>query len=132
MRIIPELDIMLFNSIFFDFTFFGQFNIIIQQVQRISFERQMKQFPNQRLFQEKWQAILGEKLDKPGVLKKSCNTGRLPVAQGDFTGLLLLENLRKKTTYRNKNKNLNTTYLMSFIFFLSFENFLTPLFSTSQ
>ena len=47
----------------------------------------MKQFPLQRFFRERRQAIPGKKLDKPGDLGKFLKTGRLPAAPGDLTGL---------------------------------------------
>ena len=37
----------------------------------------MKQLSNERLFQERWEVIPGEKLNKPGDLEKSVKTGRL-------------------------------------------------------
>lgn len=37
----------------------------------------MKQLSNERLFQERWEVIPGEKLNKSGDLEKSVKTGRL-------------------------------------------------------
>ena len=64
-----------------------------------------------------------EKHEKTGGLDKFNKTQRLPAAPGDFSGLRSKNVfkkgwkdwkilVRKTTTHRNKNKNLNTVYLM--------------------
>ena len=103
----------------------------------------MKYFLNQRLFQEKRQPILGEKLDKPRDLEKSYKTGRLPAAEGDFTGLHCrnlfkkgggkLENTCEKNNVTQKQKEKLNYYLSYAVhIFLSFKNFFNTLSSACQ
>ena len=49
--------------------------------------KQMKKFPNQILFQDRWQSIPRKILNTQGHLKKFIKIERISAAPGDVTGL---------------------------------------------